>query len=494
MKWFDVIKDEDSDDWKKTTPTPKTYRTPGGLVRRNRLRRRKGQTVTNVATGESFTPGEKSSAYAGQRIPTRNYENSCCQRLKQELVKLVDWRMNKSGYFSGTIKDLGTITRHINAIPCHELNEYMEPPSVEDSNFYNLEILGVPIAEFNDEETGKALGVTLPVYEYLYKDYNECLDDIMNMGMIKPPSELTDPAGTKFQVKGPDGELLDVESKEPMREFEGFKLDSGGSHESLGTGGKFQEDEKTNTERGREMFLDDKRHQSGDKQYGADEMAEPVREKEYSEYLTSRNIPTPAELATIFQSVPLENISDMYFLITSIWSNRTKNQDTTFDDLLYTISGMSNKQKLKTTNSNWNNNKLSFMSHYRELHGSNTLYDFISDMVFILKYFGIKPKQFISNQGLPDMVRVIFGDIELTQIKASGVGTHKVRQFRELITGRRAEEYKIAIELMDKSLGLFTGNKITKIKKLKRKDTSRTEVRDKSKELLDRVRRNREAL
>ena len=67
MKWFDVIKDEDSDDWKKTKPTPKTYRSPGGLVRRNRLRRMKGQTRTNEATGESFTPGEKSSAYLSGR-------------------------------------------------------------------------------------------------------------------------------------------------------------------------------------------------------------------------------------------------------------------------------------------------------------------------------------------------------------------------------------------------------------------------------------------
>ena len=481
MKWFDVIKDEDSDEWKKTQPTPKTYRSPGGLVRRNRLRRRKGQTRTNVFTGESFTPGEKSSAYAGRRVPTRNYENSCCQRLKQELVKLVDWRMNKSGYFPGTLKDLGTITRHINSIPCHEINEYMEPPSVEDSNFYNLEILGVPIAEFTQEETGKALGVSLPVYEYLYKDYNECLDDIMNMGMIKPPSELTDPAGTKFQVKGPDGELIDVDSKEPMREFEGFKLDSGGSHESLGQGGRFQEDEKTNAERGREMFIDDKRHQSGDKQYGADEMAEPVREKEYQQYIRNKNMPTPAELATIFQSVPLRSSRGprLYWIITQLWSNRTKNKDTTLDDLLYTLSGTSNKRKIETTNSAWNTMKSEFMEAYQELHGSTTLYDYISDLIFISSYLGTNVKQIIF-----DEVSSLMSYANLDTITPKGVGKQKAKLFKDLITSRDITEHGEAFTILSKSLGLFTGNKITKIKKLKRKE----EVKDKAKELLDRLR------
>ena len=484
MKWFDVIKDEDSDDWKKTTPTPKTYRSPGGLVRRNRLRRRKGQTRINEATGETFTPGEKSSAYAGRRVPTRNYENSCCQRLKQELVKLVDWRMNKSGYFPGTLKDLGTITRHINAIPCHEINEYMEPPSVEDSNFYNLEILGVPIAAFTQEETGKALGVSLPVYEYLYKDYNECLDDIMNMGMIKPPSELTDPAGTKFQVKGPDGELIDTESKEPMREFEGFKLDSGGSHESLGAGGRFQEDEKTNAERGREMFLDDKRHQSGDKQYGADEMAEPVREKEYQKYLREKNMPTPAELATIFQSIPLRDSRSMYFMITSLWSNRTKNQDTTLDDLLYTICGMSNARKMATTNTSWSNEKVEFMAAYKELHGSTTVYDYISDLMFISSYLGSGIKQIIFDEVSDIMQDAASGDSNLSLITPKGVGREKAKLFKNLITSYDKEEKGEAVKILSKSLGLFTGNKITKIKKLKRKE----DVKQKTKELLDRVR------
>jgi hypothetical protein len=484
MKWFDVIKDEDTkDDWKKVESTPKTYDTQGGLTRRNRFKRRKGQTMTNEDTGETFTPGSKSSIYPGQRVPTRNYENSCCQELKQSLIKLVNWRINESPRWSGAIKDLGSITRHINSIPCNEINEYMEPPIVDESNFYNFQILGVNIGEFSPEEVGQALGFTKDVYEYLYEEYNRCLDDYYNFGLIKPPSELTDPPKTKFEVKGSDGEIVEIESKEPMREFEGYKFDSGDSQEDFTLGGKFQPDEKTPLERGREALIRDKQVQSGDDNYGLEQMAEPMRISEAQQEKLKRDMPSFPEIKTILVSNDISSEWNNTFFINmrTMWSSRSRNQDYTWDDLTYTLAGKSNKQHLKEKNTGWDSNE--FRQAVSQQLGMKTIYDEVSVTKTVAEYFGYDKGK--TQNMLRGILQEYLPTLDYRDSLGPGISEWKSKALYLFFSNTDDETTLDAF--YDKTLQLVTSFNI-KFKKLK----SKVDVKAKSKEILDRVRQQKD--
>ena len=151
-----------------------------------------------------------------------DYDPGCCEQLKQWLVGIVQYKRPEI--------HLSEIERKVYAMPCHELNEYMEPPQIEDSNnFHNLKFFGVQISSLEPHELEEAIGLNGSPHQILWKQYDDCIEGVMSMGVIKPPSERTDPTQSEHwtsHLRRGEDELVEA-TGEAHREFQGFEWDRG---------------------------------------------------------------------------------------------------------------------------------------------------------------------------------------------------------------------------------------------------------------------------
>ena len=151
-----------------------------------------------------------------------DYDPGCCEQLKQWLVGIVQYKRPEI--------HLSEIERKVYAMPCHELNEYMEPPQIEDSNnFHNLKFFGVQISSLEPHELEEAIGLNGSPHQILWKQYDDCIEGVMSMGVIKPPSERTDPPQSEHwtsHLRRGEDELVEA-TGEAHREFQGFEWDRG---------------------------------------------------------------------------------------------------------------------------------------------------------------------------------------------------------------------------------------------------------------------------
>ena len=213
--------EEESEKEEVNYETPKPI-TSGG--RHGMYVRETGETLIDPDTDKEVQGGNQlhDSPLGRQSVVNTNFQGSCCEQLKERLIDIVAYK--KSNIHTSEI------VRKIRAMPCHELNEYMEPPNMEDNNFLNLKIFGVNIAALNEYEVYEAIGVQgKDVHTALWEEYDECIrEQLGSLQSPKPPTERTDPAQREHDVKiSGTGETEVGQTEEEQREFEGFDWDMG---------------------------------------------------------------------------------------------------------------------------------------------------------------------------------------------------------------------------------------------------------------------------
>jgi len=223
-KVIDFRDPKDIDDKKVEPSKPSKYKTPSQRVGR-RIKpfvREAGEDLIDPDTNE-LVIGEhqRHDTPLGRRsVVNTNWEGGCCQRLKMQLIAMTAYKKPHI--------HITEIERKIFAMPCHELNEYMEPPGIEDNNFQNLRFFGVEFGEFSQNDVFESIGIAGDAHEQLWQLYSECLDEeLESLESPKAPTERTDPKGDTHWVKNREGEVEEVEFGEEEREFEGFKWDTG---------------------------------------------------------------------------------------------------------------------------------------------------------------------------------------------------------------------------------------------------------------------------
>ena len=218
--------------------------------------------------GTIETEGDWKSTPLGQRLAvTSNWEDVCCQKLKENLIKLLTVEIENTG------KDIhkDKIERTVLDMHCADLSEYMEPEEIQQSNFHNLRIFGIKIGDLSGRVLEEALGVSgKSVQAHLTDEYEKCLEDIHG-SVKKPPSETTDPVKTKVWAKRGDA-VVELNTDE-HREFENFSFDTGMKE------GEITDDEKTYRERQMEEIIQGKQIDMDDDSFQADRFVQPMQEQ-----------------------------------------------------------------------------------------------------------------------------------------------------------------------------------------------------------------------
>jgi len=241
--------------------------------------RRTGDTF--IIDGEEVTEGTWKDTPLGQRLGvTSNWEDSCCQELKESLIKLLIVEVKNAN------KDIhkDKIRQTVTSMHCSELSEYMEPPDVDQNNFHNLQFFGIKIGDISQQVFMEALDLSGDIHQTLYEKYIHCLDYNVQWGVKKPPSETTDPVKDRVDVES--GDVI-VEREVPKhREFENFTYDTNIKP------GKITDDEKSLTEIQREAVIHGKRKDMDDPKFQEDLMVQPMQEKWWQQQQAERNKPS----------------------------------------------------------------------------------------------------------------------------------------------------------------------------------------------------------
>jgi len=250
--------------------------------------RRAGDTF--IIDGEEVTEGTWKDTPLGQRLGvTSNWEDSCCQELKESLIKLLTVEIKR------TNRDIhkDKIRQTVASMHCSELSEYMEPPEVDQNNFHNLQFFGIKIGDLSQEVFMDALDLSGDIHRVLYEKYVHCLDYNVQWGVKKPPSETTDPVKDKVDVES--GDVI-VEREVPEhREFEGFTYDTNTKP------GELTDDEKSFKELQREAIIHGKRKDMDDPRFQEDLMVQPMQEKWWEQQQAERNKPSKEKFTKLWK-------------------------------------------------------------------------------------------------------------------------------------------------------------------------------------------------
>ena len=281
--------DEDEKEDEYDYAKPEKEELEDGLKRIKPYARERGDTF--IVDGKEETEGEwKNSPLGQQEVVTMNWEDSCCQKLKEDLIKLytVELDNRKKNIHEDRIRQT------ISNMSCAELSEYMEPPTVAPNNFTNLRFFGILAGDL-DGALREAFDVQgMDVQRYLYEQYTKCLEYHLS-SVIKPPSESTDPVKDKIDV--PSGDILVELETSPHREFEGFSFDTGTSDK-----GELTEDEKTEYERMREQIIHGKRKDTKDDTFQEEEMAQPMQEEWWRQQQHDRMMPSKDKFLNVWNA------------------------------------------------------------------------------------------------------------------------------------------------------------------------------------------------
>jgi len=275
---------------KYTTPDPIK---PGG--RHGMYIRETGETLVDPDTDKEVPGGNQlhDSPLGRESVVNPNYEGSCCEQLKERLIDIVVYKKPKL--------HTTEISRKIRAMPCHELNEYMEPPNMEGgSNFVNLKIFGVDIAGLYEHEVMEAIGVQgKDVHTALWEEYDECItEQLGSLQSPKPPSERTDPSMSEhYDMELREGEeaapTAELPSGEAFREFENFQWDMGKPGEM---GYSQQEAQRVALIQDRRKLLGQD-PEEGD--WGKEFMPETLEHEDYQRQVEAQLKPTEAQVKRI---------------------------------------------------------------------------------------------------------------------------------------------------------------------------------------------------
>ena len=279
--------DEDEKEDEYDYAKPEKEELEDGLKRIKPYARERGDTF--IIDGKEETEGEwKNSPLGQQEVVTMNWEDSCCQKLKEDLIKLYTVELDNRK------KDIheDRIRQTISNMSCAELSEYMEPPTVAPNNFTNLRFFGILAGDL-DGALREAFDIQgMDVHRYLYEQYTKCLEYHLS-SVIKPPSESTDPVKEKLDV--PTGDIVVERDVPPHREFEGFSFDTGTSDK-----GELTEDEKTEYERMREQVIHGKRKDTKDDTFQEEEMAQPMQEEWWKQQQQDRLMPSKDKFLNVW--------------------------------------------------------------------------------------------------------------------------------------------------------------------------------------------------
>ncbi len=286
----DEEKESEKEEINYETPKPITS---GG--RHGMYVRETGETLIDPDTDKEVQGGNQlhDSPLGRQSVVNTNFQGSCCEQLKERLIDIVAYK--KSNIHTSEI------VRKIRAMPCHELNEYMEPPNMEDNNFLNLKIFGVNIAALNEYEVYEAIGVQgKDVHTALWEEYDECIrEQLGSLQSPKPPTERTDPAQREHDVKTLDGsgETEVGQTEEEQREFEGFEWD-------MGKPGVL---EYNKTEAQRVALIQDRRRLLGqdpdEGEWGKEFMPETLHQEDYERQVEAQLKPSERDVQIIAASL-----------------------------------------------------------------------------------------------------------------------------------------------------------------------------------------------
>jgi hypothetical protein len=272
--------DDDNDDDKPKFKEPDHKDDKGHIP--GFVRKPSGGTLTNLDTGEEIADADYfDSPYGEEGEVTYDYQGGCCEQIKQHLVGIVSYMR--------PLIHISEIERKIYGMPCHELNEYFEPPETEDNNFHNLEFFGVKISEVEPNELLEAIGLDGSPHLILFKLYDDCVRGEMSMNIIKPPSERTDPTQREHfdtELRPGDEEVFEgeLESGQSFREFEGHEWDAAeaGKFDYLPEEAMREESRKVRIEEGKvsdkEWELEGEGAERSKRAYEAQKQGEPTRD------------------------------------------------------------------------------------------------------------------------------------------------------------------------------------------------------------------------